>query len=269
MPESAGAASPAIDPLGLRERIAAGEVVVGLMVVGFFTAALPRVLGRAGVDFAVFDLEATGLTHERLEMLTALSRAAGVAPIVRVTEGTPAEIGRCLDLGAVGIMAPKVDSAQDAECVAAAAHYPPQGRRGSGYQAFPSGWTTPTGAMARDQANRQVLTICQLESVRAIEQAAAIVATPGIDVVNVGANDLAAELGVDPSGPRVRQSVDHVRELAVAYSKAFLGKLPPADAGGGSRLKPGHRLVLIDHDTAAIAAHTQAGVSDVRKEIVP
>lgn len=266
MPESTEAASPAIGPLGLRERVAAGEVVVGLMVVGFFVAALPRVLGRAGVDFAVFDLESTGLGPERLEMLTALSRAAGVAPIVRVTEGTPAEIGRCLDLGAVGIMAPKIDNAEDAERVAAAAHYPPLGRRGSGYQAFPSGWTTPTDAMARENSNRQVVTICQLESMRAIGQAAAIVATPGVDVVNVGANDLSAELGAGPSDPRVLHSVDHVRELTVAHGKALLGKLPPAGTGGGSRLKPGHRLVLIDHDTAALAAHTQAGVAEVRKE---
>ncbi|MGW3606504.1 aldolase/citrate lyase family protein [Micromonospora sp. NPDC005161] len=239
------------------------------MVVGFFTAVLPRLLGQAGVDFAVFDLEATGLTHERLEMLTALSRAEGVAPVVRVAEGTPGEIGRVLDLGAVGIMAPKVDSAEDAERVAAATHYPPQGRRGSGYQAFPSGWTTATDAAARDAANRHVLTICQLESMRAIEHAQAIVATPGVDVVNVGVNDLSAELGVGPSDARVRESVDRVRELAAAHGKAFLGKLPPADPSGRPRLKPGHRLVLIDHDTAALAAHTQAGVAEVRMEAVP
>jgi len=259
------AESPASGALTLRERVLAGEQVVGLMVVEFFTPALPGILARAGVDFAVFDMETSSLTFERFEMLAALSRGVGLAPLVRVPSPDPDLVGRCLDLGAVGVMAPKLANVEDAAAFVASTRYPPTGTRGSGYQAFPSGYVRATSAADRAAADDTILTICQLETRTAIEDAPRIAALPGVDVLNVGANDLAAELGVTPGDPEVVAAVASVRELCVEHGKGFLGREggdPPANG-------PERRMVLIDHDTAALSAHTAASVRALRKEPTP
>ena len=243
---------------GLRRRILDGELVLGMMVVEFFTPSLPGVLARAGLDFAVFDMEASGLSHGRFQMLAALSTAAGLTPIVRVPEASAATVGRCLDLGAVGVMAPKVQNADEARALASHTHYPPDGDRGSGYRAHPSGYVTATSSEDRRAADASTITVVQLETVEAVDEAEEIVAIPGIDVLNVGANDLAAQLGVEPGHPAVTSAIDRVRQLCVAHGKGYLGRPP--------RVGAARSMVLLDHDVAALSAHTSAGVRAIRKE---
>lgn len=243
----------------IRARLRKGELIVGLMVVEFFTPALPRILADAGIDFAVFDMESSGLNHERLEALAALSRAAGVAPFVRVPGVSAAEIGRVLDLGAAGVMAPKIEDVVAAEALARAVRYPPEGARGSGYGAA-DGYLRPATAADRAVANDAVLVICQLESSAAVADADRIAAVPGIDVVIVGANDLAAELGVDTADPGIREAADRVRASCVRNGVAFGGRL----AGDGP-IPDGHRLVLVEHDTAALSVHLRARVATLQK----
>lgn len=248
-------------PTGLRRRILNGELVLGMMVVEFFTPSLPGILARAGLDFAVFDMETSGLSPSRFQMLAALSRAAGLTPLVRVPEGSHALAGRCLDLGATGVMMPKVQNAAEAHALAELTHYPPHGGRGSGYRAHPSGYVSSTSADDRVASNAETITVVQLETAEAVEEAEEIAGIPGIDALNVGANDLAAQLGVDPGHADVVDAIDRVRSVCVAHGKGYLGRPPRRGAA--------RSMVLLDHDVAALSAHTTAGVQALRKEPNP
>lgn len=236
--------------------------MIGVMVTEFFTPALPGILVDAGLDFAVFDMESTSLTYERLEMLALLSRAVGLSPLVRTATNEAGEIGRVLALGAEGVMAPKIASVEEARRFVAATRFPPEGLRGSGYSAYPSGYIAATTASDRDHVNGETIAICQLESRVAVEQAEAIAGLPGVDALNVGANDLAGDLGVDVRDRRILESVERVREACIAAGKSLLGRAP-----GDGPVPHGHRLVLVDHDTSALAAHIRSSVAALREKV--
>lgn len=246
--------------VGIRSRIRRGEVLVGMMVFEFFTPLIPRILVDAGLDFAVFDMESSGLSFRKLEVLAALSHGVGLAPFVRTSTADPAEVGRALDLGAAGIMAPKIGSVAEAKRFVDAVRFPPEGTRGSGYGAYLHGYVSTASEQTRARINAEAVTICQLESLEGIADAEAIAELEGVDVLNVGRNDLAAELGVSSKDARVRESADLVGRAASRRGKPILAR-----ATAGAPLPAEHRLILIDHDTAALAAHVRASVAGVRK----
>src|SRR5436305_1192843 len=125
--------------------------------------------------------------------------AAGIAPIVRVPARQYWMATRVLDGGAIGIVMPHVDTPEEARGVAAALRYPPQGHRSVAgglphFNYVPMSIAETCAAM-----NEALLVTVLIETPRAVENAAAIAAVPGIDCLLIGTNDLAMEHGV-PGG---------------------------------------------------------------------
>jgi 2-keto-3-deoxy-L-rhamnonate aldolase RhmA len=169
-------------------------VAVGAMLFEFSTTAIMRILAAAGVDFALFDQEHTGWDAGVLRRTLAAGRGTGVYPIARVVRAEYALIAGALDAGARGVMAPMVESAQDARRLVESARYPPLGRRGFGV-VMSDDLADGAGALA-ERMNRESLVIAQIESPAGIEHAEEIVAVPGVDVVWLGQFDLSLGLGV-------------------------------------------------------------------------
>jgi 2-keto-3-deoxy-L-rhamnonate aldolase RhmA len=148
--------------------------------------------GKCGLDWLLFDLE-HGCGSEAT-LLGNLQATAGssVARIVRVGAPRPEVILRVLDWGADGIMVPHVSSAEEAvECVQAA-HYGPHGRRGFSrtVRAYDYGLHPPT----EGQPLPKPLILAQIETIEGVDNAQAIAAVDGIDVLFVGPADLTFDL---------------------------------------------------------------------------
>lgn len=119
---------------------------------------------------------------------------AGTAAVVRAAWNDHVRIKRLLDTGAAGVMAPRVQTAGEAEAFVKAARYPPEGRRGvAGSRASAYGRDLD-GYYAR--ANGSVATIAQVETGAAAERAGEISAVEGLDALLVGPADLSADLNV-------------------------------------------------------------------------
>jgi 4-hydroxy-2-oxoheptanedioate aldolase len=101
-----------------------------------------------------------------------------------------------LDRGAHGVLVPRVDDAQTAAEVAAAARYPGTGRRGMALGAIRAS-SYGFDAGYRAAAERDVLVAVQIESGAAVERALEIGRAPGVDIAFVGPNDLAAEMRME------------------------------------------------------------------------
>src|SRR5690348_17458426 len=101
------------------------------MVFEFRTPGIGRIAAAAGAEFAIFDLEHTGWSDETIGMLIATSRAADLVPMVRVPATQYHLLSRPLDLGAMGLMVPMVETAEQARSIVQFAKYPPMGRRGA------------------------------------------------------------------------------------------------------------------------------------------
>jgi 2-keto-3-deoxy-L-rhamnonate aldolase RhmA len=134
-----------------------------------------------------------------LEFATTIAVAAldtGIAPIVRVPFMQHHMATRALDGGALGIVMPHVDTPEQARDIADHLKYPPVGHRSvAGGQAIFDFKPIKIGDLI-EAANAATLVIVMLETSTAIANAEKIAAVPGIDVLLIGTNDLAAEMGI-------------------------------------------------------------------------
>jgi len=188
----------------LRSKVESG-LAIGTFLIEFPVPAAVQAIALGGFDFVVLDLEHSAFGFERLEALVLASHAAGLPAIVRPWASEPGLIGKILDLGASGIMAPHINSAADAERVARASHYGSDGARGFS----PLGKYAPLGAPTRE-LNDATYVIVQIEGQEGLAEAEAIASVPGIDAVFIGPYDLALSLGVEADDPAVAQAAQAV-----------------------------------------------------------
>ncbi|MEL6680001.1 MAG: aldolase/citrate lyase family protein, partial [Pseudomonadota bacterium] len=205
-----------------------------------------EIIGGAGFDFAVIDLEHGPMSVETASLCMMALRGTGTRAWVRVPEASEAAIKRALDAGAAGIMVPNVPDAATAERISRWFHYAPLGQRGrapdiiraSGYgrdSAYLSGWP----------GDHQL--ILQIETPEALEQAEEIAAVPGVSMLFFGPTDFSAAAGFSLDDPRVRTAAARVAEVAQRTGKAA-GTIvfPGADAGTLSAAGYGYLAVASD-----------------------
>jgi len=192
----------------LRGRLAAGEATVGTFL-GLASPAAAEVCAAAGPDWLVLDLEHGGGGEEQIAPTVLASAAYGVPTVVRVEADVRIRLGRVLDLGAAGVMLPRMESAGQVAEALRHLRYPPAGDRG-----------VTAGALER--ASDELLCVVQIESAAAVAQADAIAALDGADVLFVGPSDLGYDLGVpgDPTAAALLESLATVRAAAGRHGKA-------------------------------------------------
>lgn len=195
----------------LRTRLLGGQRLIGALV------RMPcednvEMLAVAGLDFVVVDCEHGPADVLALRMHIALAQVHGMPVLVRPGERESGLALRALDQGAEGILAPHIESAEEAQDLVASVHYPPTGRRG--FATYPRaglfGTVTPAEHLA--SAEERTLVIAMLESPQAASRAGDILATPGIDGYLIGAADLRATTG--PGDATVAESVAAIHRQA-------------------------------------------------------
>jgi 2-keto-3-deoxy-L-rhamnonate aldolase RhmA len=180
----------------LRQRLKAGESLIGTMVQEVRTPAIAQILKQVGFDFFMLDMEHGAFNLETAAEIIRAARLAGIAPLVRVAGPQYELIGRILDQGAVGVMLPRVEGPADVELLVQSIKYPPLGRRGMSSDAPHSGYDfRPLAEFVRVN-NEDTIAIVQIERKVAIEHIDEILAVPGVDVALVGPEDLAVSLGL-------------------------------------------------------------------------
>ncbi|WP_159501251.1 HpcH/HpaI aldolase/citrate lyase family protein [Microbacterium sp. 18062] len=214
-----------------------------------------RTIAVAGIDWIAFDLQHGRIDDARMHDLL-LATAGTVPRWVRVGAADAARIGRALDSGADGILAPQVSSRDEAEAVVRGALYPPDGARswgplaGYGAKAVPA--TPRVGVMIESEAG-----------LRAVDEIAAV---PGIDLVFVGPFDLALSLGTtvedlldaadDPASPLARIR-DAARAVGVRLG-AFAGT--PRSARRFARI--GYRQLTVATDILLLTEGVERVTAD-------
>ena len=163
------------------------------------SAAVAERIARTGYDYVCLDmqhglLDGAVLVHSLMGV-----DAGGCAGVVRVSVNEGEIIGRALDAGARGVIVPLIDSAEDAAEAVAACRYPPVGRRSYG----PVRSGLRIGPSPRE-ADNEVACIVMIETRAGLEDVEAICATPGVDGVYIGPNDLSLALGANSPAERDR-----------------------------------------------------------------
>ncbi|HWM73877.1 MAG TPA: aldolase/citrate lyase family protein, partial [Nocardioides sp.] len=178
------------------------------------TADICRIAKSTGHHGILVDLEHSTMSLDVAAALCAAAGDLGLTPFVRVPEREYAAIGRLLDGGAHGIIAPRTETPDEARTIARACRFPPRGQR-SQLTTVPQLGMRPTPATVLNPTLDQA-TIVQIliETPAGIADADAIAAIDGVDMLAIGANDLTAELGIPGQydHPLVRDAVASVAQ---------------------------------------------------------
>lgn len=180
----------------VKHRVQSGAISIGTFMFEFHSTGIGRLASEAGAEFAVYDMEHTGWSIETIRSLIATARSTPMIPYVRVPATEYHFIARALDVGAMGIMVPMVESAEQAQAIVNSAKYPPTGRRGAAFGVAHDDYTSGDVVEKINMANAETHLIAQIETAQGVEQADEIAAVEGIDVLWIGHFDLTNSLGI-------------------------------------------------------------------------
>lgn len=267
-----GSGSSWAAPSTVLARLAAGEPVLSLGVRNARTGDIARMASASGYDVVWIDLEHSSMSVDVAAQIAATAHDLGIAAWVRVPEREYGVIGRLLDGGATGIIAPKVESAEEARLLADACRFPPRGQR-SQIGLLPQwGFARMPAPELTRRADEAVVLQILLESAKGIANAGAIAAVDGVDIVGIGMNDLTADLGCpgDYRHADARAACEQVATAAAAHGKvAIVGGIPDPTyfldlVGIGFA-----RLIFAGIDTDILAAGLAARADDWRARLQP
>ena len=205
-----------------RERLERGELSLGVGIRIAAGVEIAKAMRSAGLDWLFIDLEHGALSIETAAQLAIAALDAGIAPIVRIPNGELSIATRLLDNGAMGIVVPHVETAEEARLIVEKLRYPPQGRRAV-FSSVPQFDFKPMSAADMAALNAASLIAVMLESQTGIENAGAIAAVSSIDVLLIGTNDLCVDLEIP--GDLGHAKVVDAYERMIAACRAH-GKWP-------------------------------------------
>jgi len=227
----------------VKRTLAGGGTAFGVMLFELGTLGSARLADSAGADFVIWDMEHTGWTTETVRQVMAAARLGRAWPLVRVPRAHYHLIATALDAGAMGVMVPMVETAEEARLVVDSVKYPPAGKRGYG-AVYPD--MTPDGPAGwMETSNRETLVWPLIETVASVKNAEAIFATPGVDGVWLGFHDLAGSMGIPGQfeHPEVSRAVTQLLEAARQTGKP-LGRLVTSLEEGERLLDEGFRILV-------------------------
>ncbi|WP_226345813.1 HpcH/HpaI aldolase family protein [Agilicoccus flavus] len=239
-------------PLDLAARVRAGERLVGALV-RLPCEEIVEMLAVAGHDFVLLDCEHGPADVTVLRAHIALAQVHGVEVVVRVGEGERALILRALDAGASGILAPHVDTPEQARDLVAACHYPPLGERGFATYGRAGGYGNVSAADHKARYARGTLVLAMPESPASAANADAIMAVDGLDGYMIGVADLAASSG--PGDPTPEESCRRIHAAGRAGGKARLD-IVGSRARAAAALEDGAQVVVYNLTSVLMEAFT-------------
>lgn len=245
-----------------KQKWTSGEVAYGawLMIPSTISA---EAVAHQGFDYVCVDMQHGFIDYaDAVVMLQAISLSKSM-PFVRVPWNEPGIIGRVLDAGAMGVIIPMVNSADEARAAVSACRYHPLGGRSYG----PSRASWYGGADYFEHANEEVACIPMIETARSVEHLDEILAVPGIDAVYVGPSDLSVTYGQTP-----RPDNDGAFEAArikIATACAARGITAGIHANASLAAKhaaAGYRMVTISADISSLQGRMGEDLARARAE---
>ena len=243
-------------PNPLRAKLASGQPAYGAWIT-IPSPITAEAAAYAGLDYLCIDMQHGVIDYgDAVQLLQAVS-LGGATPIVRVPELSTANISTVLDAGAMGVVVPMIDSAEQAAAAASACRFPPVGERSYGAMRA----ALAEGADYYQRINEEVLCIPMIETMEAVDDLDRILAVPGVDVAYVGPSDLSIAMGYWPgtSEQPFLDMLDRIREACDRHGVAPGIQASPAAAA--DRLARGFRMVTVLSDFQTFQAALKQAVA--------
>tara|TARA_B100000809_G_scaffold67965_1_gene65121 strand:+ start:2640 stop:3422 length:783 start_codon:yes stop_codon:yes gene_type:complete len=175
----------------LRQRLRKGTPCFGTFLVEMNSSGVVATMANCGFDFFMIDLEHGALDLSDVTRMIDVGKCRGLTPLVRVPLRSPGLFAAILDGGAEGIIVPQIRTMAEVQTAVKLTKYPPLGERGVHLLLPHTNFTIPPDkATYLNEANQQLATLIQIETVEAVTILDEIAATQGVDGLYIGPDDL-------------------------------------------------------------------------------
>ncbi len=250
----------------IKAALARGEVMFGAWC-GLPTPFPYRLMARAGFDWLMVDMEHSPIDFGLMgEIVGAIADSHGAAPFVRVPSASVENIKRVLDNGAWGVLAPMVNTAEEARAIVSACKFPPVGNRSLGGLYAPISFETGRAEYAA-KANDEIMVMVQIESQAGLANVDEILSVPGVELAFIGPNDLLSSLGLAPTTestePRFLEAVDTIRKAARRHNKP-LGMFASNGEAARERAGEGFQFISVSTDMGSLLSGLAQNLKQAR-----
>ena len=246
-----------------KRKLQSGQPAFGFQA-SYGSPIIVEAFAASGNDFVLIDTQHGSWGPDSTTPAFIAARAGGAIPMARVTRNFFPMIGRLLDEGALGIVIPQVDTPEQAKAAADACRLPPTGNRSWGW-----GRALNLGADYPDWIDEEMFVAVQIESKEAIENAEAILATPGVNGFWMGPADLQLSYGHRPFSPGGLEVLAKAKEIALKAARDT-GTAPGYAGNSPAQAKElaaeGFQFLTCGSDVGFINAGITAGMRTLRGE---
>lgn len=179
----------------LKSKLKKGKTVLGTWCI-LPSSSVVNVLGAAGLDFVVIDMEHGPIGYETAEDMIRAAEVENCSPLIRVPRNEEAEVLRALDIGAHGVVVPHIETAEQCQQAIKYAKYYPVGERGLSPFTRAGGYAPEDTSKHTERANKETMSVLIVEGKKGVENLDAIIADQNIDVIYFGLCDLSQALGI-------------------------------------------------------------------------
>jgi 4-hydroxy-2-oxoheptanedioate aldolase len=250
----------------IKKKLANGEACRGVWL-GIPSPFSARILAQQPVDWLVIDAEHAPVDIQTMAlMVAAIADSEGPAPFIRLAQSTVENCKRALDSGAYGLIAPMINTKEEAERVVAWSKFPPYGERsfGSAYAGLAFGVTM---SEYLQMAYRETVIAIQIESKTALANLDALMSVPGVDMAFVGPIDLSISLGLDPlpenQHPLFQEALAKIIATAKKHKKPLGIYCSNGDAAR-RRIAQGFQFVNVTSDINSLTRNVLSELEDSR-----
>lgn len=253
----------------LRQVLQTGGYVVGSWI-NTCSPIVAELMAATGFDFLAVDVEHSAADVPQAQVLFQAICAGNpdCVPLVRLPGHDYATTKRYLDAGAIGVIAPLVNTAEQASEVVRAAKYPPQGARGVGFCRANMYGMHLKEAVA--SANEQTLVCIQIEHIDGVRNIDEILSVPGIDVVFIGPYDLSASMGITEQFGHPDMVDAEKRVLDACWKHSVvpgIHVIQPSTDEVVQRFRQGYRLIAYSLDITMLTHTCQAGLTEIHQRL--
>jgi 2-keto-3-deoxy-L-rhamnonate aldolase RhmA len=231
-----------------KQKLQRGERLVG----GTVISSDPDIycaMANSGFDFLWIEMQHSPLTYAEVARMIWACRGAPAVPFIRVPDSTPGDIQKAMDIGALGIIIPLVDTVEEIRSAVEYTMYPPRGKRSLGNGQYGALY----GPDYRQIVNDNVVIVAMIESPPGVALAKEIASVPGVDVVFAASTDLGSFSGTRQGQPEYETMAKKIHDETLAAGRRLGGPL----AWGN---KPGYTFFQAQPDTALLRLGIEAAL---------
>ena len=198
-------------------KLARGEQVVGGTVsssdINIYCA-----MANAGYDFLWIEMQHSPLTFDQVATMIRVCPGPAI-PFIRVATDSEGDIQKAVDIGALGIIVPMVDTIEKMQNAITFTKYPPIGKRSQGGGQYGTIW----GRSYRQTANENIMIVAMIENPAGVEIADKIAKLDQVDVVFAASSDLGSFSGRRQGDPQYEALVTRIKDATLAAGKYLAG----------------------------------------------